>query len=88
MRVAVIGVGGVGSAAARFLAAAGHEVTVLEQFQSYVADHEVRYFVVSNRDGPHHGNSGPAQEITTWVQQNFTAIDVGGTTVYDLSQQR
>ena len=31
MRVAVIGAGGVGSAAARFLAAAGHEVTVLER---------------------------------------------------------
>ncbi len=32
MRVAVIGAGGVGSAAARFLAAGGHEVIVLEQF--------------------------------------------------------
>jgi monomeric sarcosine oxidase len=32
MRIAVIGGGGVGSAAARFLAAEGHQVTVLEQF--------------------------------------------------------
>jgi hypothetical protein len=23
-----------------------------------------------------------------WVQQNFTPVDVGGTTVYDLSQPR
>src|SRR5687767_11936979 len=37
MRVAVIGAGGVGSAAARFLAAAGHSVTVLEQFE---VDHD------------------------------------------------
>src|SRR5437870_11115996 len=37
MRVAVIGAGGVGSAAARFLAAGGHEVTVLEQFE---VDHD------------------------------------------------
>jgi sarcosine oxidase len=37
MRVAVIGSGGVGSAAARFLAAAGHTVTVLEQFE---VDHD------------------------------------------------
>lgn len=37
MRVAVIGAGGVGSAAAKFLAAAGHEVTVLEQFE---VDHD------------------------------------------------
>jgi sarcosine oxidase len=37
MKVAVIGAGGVGSAAARFLAAAGHTVTVLEQFE---VDHD------------------------------------------------
>jgi 4-amino-4-deoxy-L-arabinose transferase-like glycosyltransferase len=61
----------------------------LAQFQSYVADHEVRYFIGSdNRGGPGRDRSGPAQEITTWVQQNFTPIDVGGTTVYDLSQPR
>jgi 4-amino-4-deoxy-L-arabinose transferase-like glycosyltransferase len=61
----------------------------LAQFQSYVADHEVRYFIGSdNHGGPGRDRSGPAQEITTWVQQNFTPIDVGGTTVYDLSQPR
>jgi 4-amino-4-deoxy-L-arabinose transferase-like glycosyltransferase len=60
----------------------------LAQFQAYVADHQVRYFIGSNRGGPPHGRSGPAQEITQWVQQNFTPIDVGGTTVYDLSQPR
>ncbi len=36
-RVAVLGAGGVGSAAARFLAKEGHAVTVLEQFE---ADHD------------------------------------------------
>jgi 4-amino-4-deoxy-L-arabinose transferase-like glycosyltransferase len=66
----------------------GDNSPTLAQFQSYVADHEVRYFIASERGGPHHGDSGPAQEITTWVQQNFTPIDVGGTTVYDLSQTR
>ena len=60
----------------------------LAQFQTYVADHQVRYFIGSDRGGPRHGRSGPAQEITAWVQQNFTPIDVGGTTVYDLSQPR
>ena len=60
----------------------------LAQFQSYVADHEVRYFIGSDRGGPPHGRSGPAQQITEWVQQNFTPIEVGGTTVYDLSQPR
>lgn len=37
MRIAIIGAGGVGSAAARFLARDGHEVTVLEQF---AVDHD------------------------------------------------
>ena len=60
----------------------------LEQFKSYVADHQVRYFIASDRGGPAHGKSGPAQEITAWVQQNFTPIDVGGTTVYDLGLPR
>jgi 4-amino-4-deoxy-L-arabinose transferase-like glycosyltransferase len=60
----------------------------LAQFQAYVADHQVRYFIGSDRGGPSHGKSGPGQEITAWVQQNFTPIDVGGTTVYDLSQPR
>src|SRR5947199_9245523 len=32
MRIAILGLGGVGSAAARFLAAAGHDVIGLEQF--------------------------------------------------------
>jgi len=60
----------------------------LEQFKAYVADHQVHYFIASERTGPSHGKSGPAQEITTWVQQNFTPIDVGGTTVYDLGLPR
>jgi 4-amino-4-deoxy-L-arabinose transferase-like glycosyltransferase len=60
----------------------------LAQFQAYVADHQVRYFIGRDRGGPPHGKSGPGQEITAWVQQNFTPIDVGGTTVYDLSQPR
>ena len=53
-----------------------------------VSSRMVRYFIASDRGGPPHGRSGPAQQITTWVQQNFTPIDVDGTTVYDLSQPR
>ena len=66
----------------------GDNSPTLAQFQGYVADHQVRYFIASDRGGPHHGNDGPSQQITEWVQQNFTSIDVGGTTVYDLSQPR
>ena len=57
----------------------------LTQFQQYVADNQVRYFIAGDRGGPPPGNSGSASDITAWVQQNFTPIDVGGATVYDLS---
>jgi 4-amino-4-deoxy-L-arabinose transferase-like glycosyltransferase len=56
----------------------------LAQFQAHVADHEVRYFIPGGREGPHGRGSRNAQEIEAWVKQNFTPIDVAGTTVYDL----
>lgn len=55
----------------------------LEQFQRYVADGQVRYFIAGGHRGPG-GDSGSAAQIASWVEQNFTARDVGGTTVYDL----
>jgi 4-amino-4-deoxy-L-arabinose transferase-like glycosyltransferase len=57
----------------------------LAQFQAYVADGQVRYFIPGERGGPPGGKSGSGSDITTWVQQNFTPIDVGGATVFDLS---
>jgi 4-amino-4-deoxy-L-arabinose transferase-like glycosyltransferase len=56
----------------------------LEQFQDYVADHDVRYFISGGHEGPARRESGAANDIATWVKQNFTPIDIGGTTVYDL----
>lgn len=56
------------------------------QFRDYVANHDVRYFIASEHDGPPGHREGTAgNEITAWVKQNFTSRDVGGTTVYDLS---
>jgi 4-amino-4-deoxy-L-arabinose transferase-like glycosyltransferase len=60
----------------------------LAQFQQYVADGQVRYFLAdSGRGGPGGHRSGTASEITTWVEQHFTKKDVGGTTVYDLQSK-
>ena len=56
----------------------------LAQFQQYVADEQIGYFIDDGRGMPPGANSGSAGDISTWVKQNFTAIDVGGTTVYDL----
>jgi hypothetical protein len=69
----------------------GDPSPTLAQFQQYVADGQVRYFIVSDRggpDGPGGHRTGAASDITTWVEKNFTKRDVGGTTVYDLSQPR
>lgn len=61
----------------------GDDSPTLEQFQAYVADGEVGYFVAGGHGGPG-GGSGSSSEITSWVEQSFTPIDVGGSTVYDL----
>lgn len=61
----------------------------LAQFQALVAQHEIHYFLSGGGmrgGGPGGtGGSGASSEITAWVQANFTAQTVGGTTVYDLT---
>lgn len=57
----------------------------LQQFQNYVADGQVRYFIAGGHRGPG-GDSGTSSQIAAWVEQNYEPMDVGGTTVYDLSK--
>ncbi len=60
----------------------------LAQFQDYVANHQVRYFIAGSHDGrPPWRESGTSNDIAAWVKQSFTPIDVAGTTVYDLDAQ-
>ena len=61
----------------------GDNSPTLEQFQAYVKDGQVRYFIAGGRDRPGR-DSASSSQITSWVEQNFTSTDVGGTTVYDL----
>ncbi len=56
----------------------------LAQFQQYVSQHRIHYFITGGMGGPG-GGSAAAQEIAAWVAANYTATTVGGTTVYDLS---
>ncbi|MDT5155244.1 MAG: hypothetical protein QOI01_6977 [Mycobacterium sp.] len=66
----------------------GDPSPTLAQFQQYVADGQVRYFLAdSGRGGPPRHRTGSAGDITAWVEQNFTKKDVGGTTVYDLQSK-
>ncbi|MFF0457488.1 ArnT family glycosyltransferase [Nocardia africana] len=61
----------------------------LTQFQQYVNNGDIHYFFagggLGGPGGPG-GGSGSANEITSWVESHYTAITVGGTTVYDLTR--
>ncbi|MCW5953967.1 MAG: hypothetical protein KIT69_17085, partial [Propionibacteriaceae bacterium] len=58
----------------------------LAQFQQYVAQGRVHYFLGGELGGRQNGGSDAAKQIAAWVAENFTATTVGGTTVYDLTQ--
>ncbi|NTY59788.1 ArnT family glycosyltransferase [Mycolicibacterium sphagni] len=61
----------------------------LGQFQTYVAQRRIHWFVKSGMPGFGFGNrsgSDAAEQIQHWVSANFTPREVDGTTVYDLSQ--
>ena len=57
----------------------------LAQFQQYVAEGRIHYFLGGGRMGGSMGGSDAAREISAWVQANFAATTVGGATVYDLT---
>jgi 4-amino-4-deoxy-L-arabinose transferase-like glycosyltransferase len=64
----------------------GDDSPTLAQFQDYVKNHDVRYFIAGERFGPPGNRRGTAGEITQWVQKNFTPMKVGEATVYDLQK--
>jgi 4-amino-4-deoxy-L-arabinose transferase-like glycosyltransferase len=58
----------------------------LEQFQRFVAEGRIHYFLGGGRmGGASMGGSDAARQISAWVQQSFTASSVGGATVHDLT---
>jgi 4-amino-4-deoxy-L-arabinose transferase-like glycosyltransferase len=62
----------------------------LAQFKQYVADGKIHYFLGGGQGGRGGGmgGSGTASAISTWVEANFTAKTVGGSTVYDLTSPK
>ncbi|MFD4371546.1 ArnT family glycosyltransferase [Streptomyces sp. NPDC058486] len=58
----------------------------LAQFKQYVAEGKIHYFIGGGGMGG--GGMGGGSEISSWVQENFTATTVGGTTFYDLTTQK
>jgi len=57
----------------------------LAQFQQYVADGKIHYFIAGRLMQGESGANDAAQ-IAAWVQANFTAQTVGGTSVYLLAR--
>ena len=62
-------------------------VPTLSQFQQYVANHQVTYFIAPNNKAGGPGAFGDRQhsDITNWVTVTFTPMKVGSDTVYDLT---
>jgi 4-amino-4-deoxy-L-arabinose transferase-like glycosyltransferase len=56
----------------------------LAQFERYVAEHDIHYFVGANSHS-FGGGSGDAAQITAWVEAHFRSQTIGGQTVYDLA---
>ncbi|MDJ0392213.1 glycosyltransferase family 39 protein [Rhodococcus sp. G-MC3] len=58
----------------------------LDQFISYVSNHQVKYYISGGQGGGMGGGSdGTSSEIAEWVATNFTSMTVDGVTVYDMS---
>jgi 4-amino-4-deoxy-L-arabinose transferase-like glycosyltransferase len=58
----------------------------LAGFQQLVAEGRIHYFVgEAGSSNTQSGGSDEAHRIGVWVQENFTPVTVGGTTVYDLT---
>ncbi len=58
----------------------------LAQFQTYVAQGEIHYFLSGGGFGRQNGGSNDANEIATWVSANYTQVTLGGQTFYDFTQ--
>jgi len=57
----------------------------LEQFQDYVAQGQIHWFIAGQSGGPGGPGGGSSTEISTWVQANFASTTVDGVTLYDLT---
>jgi len=57
----------------------------LSAFEQYVAKGEIHYYIASGGGAPGGGSS--TSSITSWVESHFKAVEIGGQTVYDLTQR-
>ncbi|MFP5370699.1 MAG: glycosyl transferase, partial [Actinomycetes bacterium] len=58
----------------------------LEQFQRYVAEGRIHWFIGSDMGLPSNGGSDAASRIAAWVQENFEVRTIDGVPMYDLTE--
>jgi hypothetical protein len=62
----------------------------LIEFEKYVKEGEIHYFIAGGFGPGGGGTSGSdedASQITSWVEANFTSATISGVTVYDLATE-
>jgi len=57
----------------------------LAQFQAYVAQHKIHYYVSGGIGGRANGGADEGSSIGTWVAAHFKAQTVDNITIYDLT---
>jgi hypothetical protein len=57
----------------------------LAQFQQYVADGRIHWFIGGGGPGGSASGSNESSQIAAWVASTFTAVQVDGVTMYDLT---
>jgi 4-amino-4-deoxy-L-arabinose transferase-like glycosyltransferase len=57
----------------------------LAEFQQYVENGEIHYFIGGSGLGQSMGGSSASSEIASWVEATYTATTVDGVTLYDLT---
>ena len=58
----------------------------LAEFQAHVAAGDIHWFIASGGFGGFGGGrGGSGSTITSWVEQQFAAVTIGGITLYDLT---
>jgi hypothetical protein len=60
----------------------------LAQFQKYVKDGEIHYYLGEGGGGFGGGGNGVISQITTWVEANYSTVTVNGQTLYDLTKPK
>ncbi|MBB5914218.1 4-amino-4-deoxy-L-arabinose transferase-like glycosyltransferase [Nocardia transvalensis] len=60
----------------------------LDTFRDYVSAGKIHYFIGGERGPGDNSADSPSAQITAWVKEHFTAQEVDGVTLYDLTQPR